>query len=144
MELPRTCRRATARQRAGLSNELAGPTRQWRFLSKLACILQYMILCSILRADLRPTTMWQFASIPSLLSRWGIWEGLSINEWGLGESRPLVTYEPVKFEKQPVEVQDFKKTTHHLEEFKEHTSTEKPERCQHATGWTWKHLVLNR
>ena len=79
VELPRTCRRATARQRAGLSNELAGPTRQWRFLSKLACILQYMILCSILRADLRPTTMWQFASIPSLLSRWGIWEGLSMS-----------------------------------------------------------------
>ena len=30
-----------------------------------------------------------------------------------GENRPLVTDDPVEFEKQPVEVQDFRKIAHH-------------------------------
>ena len=31
-----------------------------------------------------------------------------------GENWPLVTDEPVEFEKEPVEVQDFRKITHHF------------------------------
>ena len=31
-----------------------------------------------------------------------------------GENRPLVTGEPVEFEKSQVEVQDFRKITHHF------------------------------
>ena len=30
------------------------------------------------------------------------------------ENRPLVTDEPIEFENQPIEVQDFKKITHHF------------------------------
>jgi hypothetical protein len=32
----------------------------------------------------------------------------------IGENRQLVTDEPVEFEKQPVEIQDFGKITHHF------------------------------
>ena len=31
-----------------------------------------------------------------------------------GENRPLITDEPIEFEKQLVEVQDFRKMTHHF------------------------------
>jgi hypothetical protein len=56
-----------------------------------------------------------------------------------GENRPLVTNEPVEFEIEPVEVQDFGKTTVHfrgicriyLKYNKETTG-----RSQHVTGWT--------
>ena len=40
----------------------------------------------------------------------------------IGENRQLVTYEPVEFEKLPVEVQDCMKITNHLrEKFIEYT-----------------------
>ena len=38
-----------------------------------------------------------------------------------GENRPLVTEEPIEFEKYLVEVQDFRKITYHLEESVEYT-----------------------
>ena len=39
----------------------------------------------------------------------------------IGENRQLVTDEPVEFEKQPLEVDDCKKITGHLEQFIEYT-----------------------
>ena len=39
-----------------------------------------------------------------------------------GENWPLLTDEHVEFEKQPIEVQEFKKITDHLEEPTSHTS----------------------
>ena len=58
------------------------------------------------------------------------------------ENRPLVTDELVEFEKQPVEVQQFRKTIDrfggiygiYLKLMKEEL-----ERCEHVTSWTWKH-----
>jgi hypothetical protein len=40
----------------------------------------------------------------------------------IGENRQLVTDEPVEFEKQPVEIQDFGKLPITLKEFMEYTS----------------------
>ena len=34
----------------------------------------------------------------------------------IGRNQPLITYKPVEFEKQPVEIQDLMKITHHLQE----------------------------
>ena len=52
-----------------------------------------------------------------------------------------VTNEPVEFEKQPVEVEDIRESTHHFESELENTSqiSKETDRCQHITGWTWKH-----
>ena len=41
----------------------------------------------------------------------------------IGENRQLVTNKPDEFEKQPVEVQDCRKMTQHLEAFIEYTPT---------------------
>ena len=40
-----------------------------------------------------------------------------------GENQPLVKYEPIDLEIQPVDVQDFRNITHPLEESMEHTSS---------------------
>ena len=57
----------------------------------------------------------------------------------MGEKWPLVTPEPVEFEKQTIEVQDFtpsfSKNLGNMPQINE----EKNETCQHVTGWTWKH-----
>ena len=46
---------------------------------------------------------------------WGLWSTMNRENW------PLVTDEPVEFEKQPIEVQDFRKFTKHLKESTEYT-----------------------
>ena len=53
-----------------------------------------------------------------------------------GENRPLITDEPVEFEKLPVEVQDFRKIADHFRGIYGIS--------QHVTGWTWKHYDLDR
>ena len=40
----------------------------------------------------------------------------------IGENGQLVTNEPVEFEKEPVEFQDFRRITDHLRGFMEYTS----------------------
>ena len=65
-----------------------------------------------------------------------------------GKNRPLVTDELVKFEKEPVEVQDFCKITDHLRgiygvHLKLIKKNGKITTCT-VTGWTWKRQDLNQ
>ena len=58
------------------------------------------------------------------------------------ENQPVVTNEPVEFEKYPVEVQDFRKITNHLQGICRiylNFNKETTRRSQHVTSWTWKH-----
>ena len=55
-----------------------------------------------------------------------------------GENR-LVYNQPIEFEKQPVEVQDFRKITNHFRGIYR-IYPNLTERCQIVTGWTWKHF----
>ena len=52
---------------------------------------------------------------------------------------------PVEFEKEPVGVQGFKKTTHHYRGvYRIYLKlVRKTESCQCVTGWTWKHLYIH-
>ena len=64
-----------------------------------------------------------------------------------GESRPLITDEPVECEKLPVEVQDYRKITPHFSGICEICLKviSKTERSEHVTGEiTWKHKDLDR
>jgi hypothetical protein len=58
-----------------------------------------------------------------------------------GENQPLVADGPAEFEKQPVEVQGFRKITHHLRGIQGMylKLIQKSEGCQHVTSSTWKH-----
>jgi hypothetical protein len=59
----------------------------------------------------------------------------------------LVTDAPVELERYPVEVQDLRKITDRFRGiyviYLKSTHI-KAKRCQHVTGWTWKHLDLDR
>ena len=67
-----------------------------------------------------------------------------------GKNERLVTDEPVEFEKEPVEVGEFRRISDHFREiYREYTANEYPiilenilqmnerktGRCQHVTGW---------
>ena len=56
------------------------------------------------------------------------------------ENRQLVTNEPIKFEKQPVEVQDCRKTTDYFRGIYRINPNLIKETggCEHVTGWTCK------
>lgn len=62
------------------------------------------------------------------------------------ENHPVLTDEPVKFEKEPVKVEDFGEIMHHLRgicgiypSLIIITIIIKTKRCQCVTNWTWKH-----
>ena len=60
----------------------------------------------------------------------------------IGENRQLVTDEPVEFEKEPVEVEDFRRITDHFRRIygiHPQINKKKTEGYQHVTGWTCKH-----
>ena len=64
-----------------------------------------------------------------------------------GKSWPLVTDEQDEFEKLQIEVQVFEKFIDEFQRIWENIpliDERKTERCEHETGWTWKHLDLDQ
>jgi hypothetical protein len=64
-----------------------------------------------------------------------------------GENRPLVTDEPVEFEKQLVSSsrlqEDYSSIQNNLWNIPQINEEKCSERCQHLTGWPWKHQDLD-
>ena len=64
-----------------------------------------------------------------------------------GENQQLVIDEPIEFQKQPMEFQDFGKTTHRFRQIYRICLTfmeKKPTYHIMVTSWTWKHYNFDR
>jgi len=62
------------------------------------------------------------------------------SKWKLDKTN-AITYKPIAFEKEPIEIQDVKKSTDLFRGiYKIYLKLVKQtKRSQHVTGWTWKH-----
>ena len=76
---------------------------------------------------------------------WVLGSCTSLRLWSRAKNKEnwlLVTDEPVEFEKKPVEVQGFKRTTHHSRGVYgtyPNSTKEDWKMSMDVTGWTWKH-----